>query len=88
MMPPIVSIIPLYLFFNYFDMLNTKSALIVAYTAFNLPFVTWMMKSYFQDLPVERTERCACGHWPIRGTGFSRLAHRAESKQPVFGRAA
>ncbi|SEH70258.1 multiple sugar transport system permease protein [Rhizobium tibeticum] len=56
MMPPIVSIIPLYLFFNYFDMLNTKSALIVAYTAFNLPFATWMMKSYFQDLPVELEE--------------------------------
>lgn len=56
MMPPIVSIIPLYLFFLYFDMLNTKPALIVAYTAFNLPFATWMMKSYFQDLPVELEE--------------------------------
>lgn len=56
MMPPIVSIIPLYLAFNYFDMLNTKSALIIAYTAFNLPFATWMMKSYFQDLPVELEE--------------------------------
>jgi len=56
MMPPIVSIIPLYLFFNYFSMLNTKSALIVAYTAFNLPFATWMMKSYFQDLPAELEE--------------------------------
>ncbi|MEK1934041.1 MAG: carbohydrate ABC transporter permease, partial [Pararhizobium sp.] len=28
----------------------------VAYTAFNLPFATWMMKSYFQDLPVELEE--------------------------------
>jgi multiple sugar transport system permease protein len=56
MMPPIVSIIPLYLFFNYFDMLNTKTAVIIAYTAFNLPFATWMMKSYFQDLPAELEE--------------------------------
>jgi multiple sugar transport system permease protein len=56
MMPPIVSIIPLYLFFNYFSMLNTKTALVIAYTAFNLPFATWMMKSYFQDLPVELEE--------------------------------
>jgi multiple sugar transport system permease protein len=56
MMPPIVSIIPLYLAFNYFHMLNTKTAVVIAYTAFNLPFATWMMKSYFQDLPAELEE--------------------------------
>jgi multiple sugar transport system permease protein len=56
MMPPIVTIIPLFIFFNYFSLLNTKTAVVIAYTAFNLPFVTWMMKSYFQDLPVELEE--------------------------------
>jgi multiple sugar transport system permease protein len=56
MMPPIVTIIPLFLFFNYFTLLNTKTAVVIAYTAFNLPFATWMMKSYFQDLPVELEE--------------------------------
>ena len=56
MMPPIVTIIPLYVAFNYLNMLNTKPAVVIAYTAFNLPFATWMMKSYFQDLPVELEE--------------------------------
>jgi multiple sugar transport system permease protein len=56
MMPPIVTMIPLFLFFNYFDLLNSKTAVVVSYTAFNLPFATWMMKSYFQDLPVELEE--------------------------------
>jgi multiple sugar transport system permease protein len=56
MMPPIVTIIPLYIAFNHLGMLNTKPAVIIAYTAFNLPFATWMMKSYFQDLPVELEE--------------------------------
>ncbi|OWV84475.1 carbohydrate ABC transporter permease [Rhizobium sp. R693] len=56
MMPPIVTIIPLFIFFNFFGLLNTKLAVVVAYTAFNLPFVTWMMKSYFQDLPPELEE--------------------------------
>jgi multiple sugar transport system permease protein len=56
MMPPIVTIIPLFIFFNYFSLLNTKTAVVIAYTAINLPFVTWMMKSYFQDLPVELEE--------------------------------
>jgi multiple sugar transport system permease protein len=56
MMPPIVTIIPLFIFFNFFSLLNTRLAVVVAYTAFNLPFVTWMMKSYFQDLPPELEE--------------------------------
>jgi multiple sugar transport system permease protein len=56
MMPPIVTIIPLFIFFNIFGLLNTKTAVVIAYTAFNLPFATWMMKSYFQDLPVELEE--------------------------------
>jgi multiple sugar transport system permease protein len=73
MMPPIVSIIPLYLFFNYFDMLNTKTALVIAYTAFNLPFATWMMKSYFQDLPAE-LEEAAIVDGDTRWGAFIRVA--------------
>jgi multiple sugar transport system permease protein len=56
MMPPIVTIIPLFIFFGTLNLLNSKTAVVIAYTAFNLPFVTWMMKSYFQDLPVELEE--------------------------------
>jgi multiple sugar transport system permease protein len=56
MMPPIVTIIPLFIFFGTVNLLNTKTAVVIAYTAFNLPFVIWMMKSYFQDLPVELEE--------------------------------
>jgi multiple sugar transport system permease protein len=56
MMPPIVTIIPLFLFFLFLDLLNTKTALVIAYTGFNLPFVIWMMKGYFQELPPELEE--------------------------------
>jgi multiple sugar transport system permease protein len=73
MMPPIVSIIPLYLFFNFFDMLNTKTAVVIAYAAFNLPFATWMMKSYFQDLPVE-LEEAAMVDGDTRWGAFLRVA--------------
>ena len=73
MMPPIVSIIPLYLFFLFFGLLNTKTALIIAYTAFNLPFATWMMKSYFQDLPVE-LEEAAIVDGDTRWGAFIRVA--------------
>ena len=73
MMPPIVSIIPLYIAFNYLDMLNTKAAVAIAYTAFNLPFATWMMKSYFQDLPVE-LEEAAIVDGDTRWGAFLRIA--------------
>ena len=73
MMPPIVTIIPLYLAFNYLNMLNTKPAVVIAYTAFNLPFATWMMKSYFQDLPVE-LEEAAMVDGDTRWGAFLRVA--------------
>ncbi|HVO01997.1 MAG TPA: carbohydrate ABC transporter permease [Candidatus Cybelea sp.] len=56
MMPPIVSIIPLYIMFSYFSLLDTKTALVVAYSGFNLPFVVWMMKSYFAEIPRDLEE--------------------------------
>jgi multiple sugar transport system permease protein len=73
MMPPIVTVIPLFIFFAFFDMLNTKTAVVIAYTAFNLPFVTWMMKSYFQDLPVE-LEEAAMVDGDTRWGAFIRVA--------------
>jgi multiple sugar transport system permease protein len=73
MMPPIVTIVPLFIFFNMFHLLNTKTAVVIAYTAFNLPFVTWMMKSYFQDLPVE-LEEAAIVDGDTRWGAFLRVA--------------
>ncbi len=56
MMPPIVTIIPLFIFFNTLGLLNSKAAVVIAYTGFNLPFVIWMMKGYFQELPRDLEE--------------------------------
>ncbi|HEX2581181.1 MAG TPA: carbohydrate ABC transporter permease [Dongiaceae bacterium] len=56
MMPPIVSIVPLYIFFSVLHLLDSKMTLVIAYTGFNLPFVTWMMRSYFADIPRDLEE--------------------------------
>ncbi len=56
MIPPIVTIMPLYIFFSFLGLLNTKTALVIAYTGFNLPFVVWMMKSYFAEIPRDLEE--------------------------------
>ena len=56
MIPPIVTIIPLFIFFMFVGLVNTKTSLVIAYTAFNLPFVVWMMRGYFQEIPRELEE--------------------------------
>jgi multiple sugar transport system permease protein len=73
MMPPIVGVIPLFVLFGHAHLLNTKTAVVIAYTTFNLPFVTWMMKSYFQDLPVE-LEEAAIVDGDSRWGAFLRIA--------------
>jgi multiple sugar transport system permease protein len=34
-------------------LLNTRLALIILYTGFNLPFVVWMMRGFFLEIPRE-----------------------------------
>ena len=56
MVPPIVTILPLFLLLRDLGWLNTRLALIVVYTGFNLPFVVWMMRGFFEDLPPDLEE--------------------------------
>jgi multiple sugar transport system permease protein len=56
MFPPIVTIIPLFLMMRDLRLLNTIPALIIVYTGFNLPFVVWMMRGFFEELPRDLEE--------------------------------
>ena len=56
MFPAIVTAVPLFLMMRDLRLLNTRAALIVVYTAFNLPFVVWMMQGFFADLPRDLEE--------------------------------
>ena len=56
MFPPIVSILPLFIIFRGMNLVDTKFALILAYGVFNLPFVVWMMKGFFDEVPRELEE--------------------------------
>jgi multiple sugar transport system permease protein len=51
MFPPIAIVSPLYMFMRELGWLNTFQALIVPYTAFNLPFAIWIMRNYFLQIP-------------------------------------
>lgn len=51
MLPPIAVIIPLYQIFSSLRMLDTKGALILVYSAILVPFVIWIMRTYFDTIP-------------------------------------
>jgi multiple sugar transport system permease protein len=50
MLPAIVVIIPVMLLFRVTGLAGTYTGIILLYTAFNLPFTIWMMKSFFDEL--------------------------------------
>jgi len=56
MFPPVASVLPLFLIFKQLRFLDTYYALIIANTIFNLPFVIWLLKGFFEDIPVELSE--------------------------------
>jgi multiple sugar transport system permease protein len=56
MFPPIVTIIPLFAMMRVLHLVNTRIGLVIAYSAFNLPFVVWMMRGFFIEIPKELEE--------------------------------
>ncbi|HEU4875919.1 MAG TPA: carbohydrate ABC transporter permease [Pyrinomonadaceae bacterium] len=56
MFPAIVTAVPLFLMMRDVRLLNTRASLIIVYTAFNLPFVVWMMRGFFAELPRDLEE--------------------------------
>jgi multiple sugar transport system permease protein len=56
MVPPVIFIIPLFLFFHQLRLIDTYQGLTLAYLTGLLPFTVWMSASYFQDVPIELEE--------------------------------
>jgi len=56
MFPAIVTAIPLFLMMRDLQLLNTRLSLVIVYTGFNLPFVVWMMRGFFAELPRDLEE--------------------------------
>jgi multiple sugar transport system permease protein len=59
MVPPITAIVPLYFLFRVTGLGGGYVAIILVYTAFNLPFAIWMLKSFLDELhrPIEEAAR-------------------------------
>ncbi|MFI7024235.1 carbohydrate ABC transporter permease [Micromonospora sp. NPDC049900] len=82
MLPPVALVVPLYVIANRADLFDTRTALIVPYIALNIPLATWMLQSFFLDLPRELEEAAmvdGCNRWtafwrvvlPLAGPGIA-----------------
>jgi multiple sugar transport system permease protein len=56
MFPAIVTAVPLFLIMRDLRLVNTRLSLVIAYTGFNLPFVVWMMRGFFAEVPRDLEE--------------------------------
>ncbi|MEJ6393475.1 carbohydrate ABC transporter permease [Gymnodinialimonas sp. 2305UL16-5] len=56
MFPLLMIIAPIYKIVSSLGMLNSLTSLIVVYTAFNIPFATFLMQSFFDAIPKDLEE--------------------------------
>jgi multiple sugar transport system permease protein len=58
-LPPVAVVIPIYVLFQNIGLLDTRTALVITYTAANLPIVVWLMRDYFNTIPLDLDEAAA-----------------------------
>jgi ABC-type glycerol-3-phosphate transport system permease component len=56
MFAPIMIIIPFYILVKQLGIVNTRLALVLSYTTFCLPFCLWVLRAFFQSIPLELEE--------------------------------
>ena len=56
MMPAVGVLVPIYLIFRQFGLLDTWTGIIIMFTLMNLPIVVWMLYSFFREVPKEILE--------------------------------
>ncbi len=83
MLPPIIVIIPIFIMFRIAGLSGTYTGIILLYTAFNLPFTIWMMKSFFDELSPEVEDAAR-----LDGSNERRVFFRICMPQVVAGLAA
>jgi len=68
MVPPIAVVFPIFLLYAWLGWVDTYLGVILLYTAFNLPYVIWMMHGYILDVPVALEESAlidGCTRWQV-----------------------
>lgn len=63
-MPPIVSVLALYVVFVNLRLLDSSIGMILAYTAMNLPLTVYLLRTFFEAIPVEVEHAAALDGYP------------------------
>jgi len=66
MVPPITLVIPYFVIWSRLKLADTYFALIIMYITIALPIITWMMYSFFREIPIEVEEAAlvdGCNRW-------------------------
>jgi len=71
-LPPALFVVPYLLLYSALGLVDKHSGLIIAYTVFNIPFAVWIMRDFFNGLPVE-LEESALIDGATRFTAFIRI---------------
>lgn len=53
MMPPVIFLVPMSILFAIYHLSDTRMGIILAYLTFNIPFATWIIKSFIEDIPTD-----------------------------------
>ena len=65
-LPIVGAIMPLWIIARDLELLNTRTVLIILYTAMNLPLAVWMLRSFFAEVPkelIEAAQMDGCSLW-------------------------
>lgn len=64
--PPVVLVIPLFFVWGELGLWGTLEGLVIVYGALTFPFVVWLLRSFFLEVPRELSEAAivdGCTHW-------------------------
>ncbi len=64
MAPPVALVIPFYLIYAKFGLIDTYAGLIIAYLTFNLSFYVWVLRGFCRDVPVDLEEAAMVEGYP------------------------
>ena len=56
MFPSTMMMIPLYILLDKLSLLDTQAGLVLVYATTSIPFSTWLLKGYFDTIPIELEE--------------------------------
>ncbi len=68
MVPPVILVIPLFILWSRFGLIDGRLGLSLAYVALNLPFNIWVMRIFINQIPIELEEAAyidGCNEWSV-----------------------